>query len=402
MSIEIRHPKADELEATKWLDKYAFGFWSDEEIKPEDLEGINPNHTFVAFVDGKMAAKVDTHPFEQVIRGVVKPMGGVAGVASYPEFRRRGLVGQLMHTFFAKMREDGLPISALYPFSERFYERYGYVTTNNNLSVKVETKTLTHHMALLKQDNNSWSYERKRARDHKLEWLAHVREWETMHHGFVFYTPETMPDRLWKRVSKNQHLLYVRQNGILIAAARLHNKGFMDSGELTVKEMYWRSPEARDRLLAYLASHADGSPFTWLPVPYGTNFHTWINTPTMQIEAKIGFVVLMGRVIEVVGALADLPAPIDGDLVIEVTDEQCAWNNGRYLLRGENGRLTATPATQSAQAGMNIRGLSALVYGALPVSEAAYRGWITGLNDGSHTLLNTWFPEVTLYNTNHF
>ncbi|KAA3664558.1 MAG: hypothetical protein DWQ04_05120, partial [Chloroflexi bacterium] len=68
MSIEIRHPKSDELEAAQWLDKYAFGFWSDEEIKPEDTEGTNPNHSLVAFVDGQMAAKVETHPFEQIIR----------------------------------------------------------------------------------------------------------------------------------------------------------------------------------------------------------------------------------------------------------------------------------------------------------------------------------------------
>lgn len=402
MSIEIRHPKIDELEAASWLGKYAFGFWSDEEMQPEDTEGINPNHTLAAFVDDQLAAKVSTYPFEQAIRGVIKPMGGVAGVASYPEFRRRGLVRQLMHAFFAKMRDDGLSISALYPFSERFYNRYGYVTTNNNLRVKIETKTLSHHLTLLKQDNAAWSYERKRACDHKLEWLAHVRSREAVYHGFVFYTPETMPDRVWKRASKDQHLLYVWHKGKLAAAARFHNKGFMDSGELTVKEMYWDSPEARDWLLAYLASHADGSPFTWLPVPYGTNFHRWMNTPTVEIGAKIGFVTLMGRVIDVVGALADLPAPVDGTLVIEVSDEQCAWNNGRYLLQSENGRLSATPTTQPTQVSMNIAALSALVYGALPVSEIEYRGWITNLTSETSALLNTWFPEMLLYNTNHF
>ncbi|KAA3661487.1 MAG: GNAT family N-acetyltransferase, partial [Chloroflexi bacterium] len=385
-----------------WLDKYAFGFWSDEEIKPEDTEGTNPNHSLVAFVDGQMAAKVDTHPFEQIIRGVVKSMAGVAGVASYPEFRRRGLVRQLMQAFFTKMRENKLSISALYPFSERFYERFGYVTTNNNLRVKVETKTLSHHMNLFKQDDELWSFERKRAKDHKLEWLINVREWDSMHHGFVFYTPETMPDRVWKRVSKDQHLLYVRQEGNLLAAARFHNKGFMDNGELTVKEMYWRSPEARDRLLAYLASHADGSPFTWLPVPYGVNFHSWINTPNMQIEAKVGFVVLMGRVVDVVGAVADLPAPADGDLVIDVSDAQCEWNNGRFLLHAKNGRLSATSTTQPAQCSMTIQGLSALVYGTLPVAELEYRGWIADLTNESRTLLDAWFPEMLLYNTNHF
>ena len=402
MNIEIRHLKPDELEASRWLGKYAFGMWTDDEMKPEDYEWVNPNHTLAAFVDGQLAAKVVTQPFEQVIRGVVKPMGGVAGVASYPEFRRRGLIRQLIHAFFVKMRADGQSISALYPFRENFYERYGYVTTNNNLSVKVETKSLAHHIPLMRQDNETWSYERKRARDYKLEWLAQVRKMGVIHHGFVFYTPESTPDGLWKRAAKDQHLLAVKQNGTLAAAARFLSKGYMDSGELTVREMYWQSPEARDRLLAYLASHADAVPVTWLPVPYGTNFHNWINTPTVQIEAKIGFVVLMGRVVDVVGALADLPVPVNRELVIEVGDKQCQWNNGRYLLRGENGRLSAIPTDRLADINMTIEGLSALIYGTLPAAEAEYRGWINGLTTDTRTLLDIWFPQMILFNTNHF
>ena len=120
MSIEIRHPHQDECEAVCWMDRYAFGFWTDEEINPEESEQMDPNQTLVAFVQGKLATKVTTLPFEQMVRGVIKPMGGISGVATYPEFRRRGLVRQLLTTFFAKMRADGQSISTLYPFSEAF------------------------------------------------------------------------------------------------------------------------------------------------------------------------------------------------------------------------------------------------------------------------------------------
>ena len=328
--------------------------------------------------------------------------GGVAGVATYPEFRRSGLVRQLMTAFFAKMRDNGQSISALYPFSEHFYERFGYVTTNNNLQVKVQTQTLTHHMARFPLNNETWSYERKRACDHKSEWFAHVREWDKIHHGFVFYSPMAIPDFVWNQISKDHQLLYVWHNDQLMAAARFHNKGFMDHGKMTVKEMYWRSSEARDRLFAFFASHADASPVLWMPVPYGSNFHSWTNTPSLEIGAKIGFVVLMGRVIDVAGAIAALPAAVDGELVVGVSDEHCDWNNGRFLIKAENGRLSATPTTQTAQFNTTIQGLSALVYGALPVAEIAFRGWISDVNDKLCELLEAWFPEMTLYNTNHF
>ena len=167
----------------------------------------------------------------------------------------------------------------------------------NNLQVKVQTHTLTHHMARFKLNDEAWSYERKRACDYKTEWLTHVRAWDNMHHGFVFRLPECTSDFVWKRKSKNQHLIYVWHNEQLLAAARFHNKGFMDDGEMSIKEMYWRTPEARDRLFAYFASHADASPFLWMPIPYGTNFHNWTNTPSLEVGAKIGFVALMGRVV---------------------------------------------------------------------------------------------------------
>ena len=75
MSIEIRHPHKDEIEEVRRMNQYAFGFWSDEALKPEETEQVNPSLTLAAFIDGKLAAKVATLPFEQNIRGVVKPMG---------------------------------------------------------------------------------------------------------------------------------------------------------------------------------------------------------------------------------------------------------------------------------------------------------------------------------------
>ena len=85
-----------------------------------------------------------------------------------------------------------------------------------------------------------------------------------------------------------------------------------------------------------------------------------------------------------------------------VSDEHCEWNNGRFRLQAKNGRLSATPTSQAAQLNTNIQGLSALVYGALPAAEIAYRGWITDMSDAARVLLEAWFPEMTLYNTNHF
>jgi predicted acetyltransferase len=401
MAIEFRKIKKNELQEALLLDKYAFGSWSDEDPKPEETDWMNPDEVMIAIVDGKMAAKVSNLTFNQVIRHVVKPMGGISSVASYPEYRRRGLIQQLLLASFEDMREKGQVVSALYPFRENFYVRYGYVTLNNHLTVKVQTQTFAHFLPAYKTNDPSWDLSRHRARDIKEAWLTYVRQVATRQHGLTLLDP-SFPETLWNRIAKDQHVLFVRHNGRIVAGTRFHIKGFMDSGEIKVREMYWQSLEARDRLFGFLAAHAEAAPFTWLPLRYGTNFHVWSEQPTEQLKADINFVVMMGRVIDAVGALTDLPASQTGTLVISVTDDQCVWNNGQFRLIAENGRLSAAPTDQSGILHLTVQALSALVYGALSVDELVHRGWLSGAIGQQMDLLRVWFPETAVFNTNIF
>ena len=406
MPVEIRKIKDEEFTKAHNLSKYVFGFWSDDESKPNDREryGFDPDEYIAAFVDGAMAAMVRNRPFEQMIRGVMKPMGGVAAVATYPQYRRRGYIRQLMQAAFADMRQKGQVVSALYPFRENFYTQFGYATLNNYLTAVVETSTLAHYLPLLKVDEDKWTFTRHRARDVQAEWLGFGRELASKYHGSVYFS-KPLNELYWQRIVKDQHVVFVRENGRLVAAARFLIKGYMESGKIGVREWHWRTLEARDRLFGFIATHADATPILNFPMPYGTNFHAWIQQPTAQIKAEVYFVVLMGRVIDVVGAIADLPAPTDGSVVIEITDEQCEWNNGRYKLVGVNGRLHATPTQKPASCNINILTLSSMVYGGLSIEELLHRDWLTGNSsdfDEATTLLNNWFPPKIAFNTNTF
>ncbi len=406
MTVELRKIRDDEFIDSQNLSKYAFGFWSDDELKSNDREryGFDPDENIVAFVDGKMAAKVRNRPFEQMIRGVMKPMGGVAAVATYPQYRRRGYIRQLMLAAFADMRQKGQVVSALYPFRENFYTQFGYATLNNYLTPSVELSTLAHYLPLLKQDEDKWGIEHYRARDVQGEWLDFSREMASKYHGSVYFS-KPLAEPYWQRMVKDQHVVFLKENGRYLAAARFLIKGYMDTGELHVRDWHWQTLAARDRLFAYLATHADATPTLKFPAPYGTNFHSWIRQPTTEIKAKIGFVVLMGRVIDVVGAMADLPAVVDGRIVIEVEDEQCNWNNGRYELVGDNGRLHATPTQKPAVCKSSILGLSAMIYGSLSIDELRYRGWLTGnvpAFESATELLHKWFPPKIAFNINTF
>lgn len=399
--MEIRKLHENELEAFARLGKYAFGNWSDE-ISPPDLVWFNLDECFALFTDGRMAARLRNRTFTQAIRGVFKPMGGIASVASYPEYRRQGFVRQLMQAAFADMQEKGQVISALYPFREGFYGRFGYVTTNSYLKVKVPTHALEHYLpATASMEDDGWSFNRQRARDSYAEYLPFLRECSVQQHGFVMLTP-IASEQLFSRLWENQHVVLLKQHGRIQAAARYHVKGALADGVLSIYEMFWQSLPARDKLLSYFARHADATPACWLNVPLGTNFQSWLHQPTIPFEASISSINMMGRVVDVSGTLNALPAQTDGEICFAYSDAQCPWNNGRYRLTAQNGTLHTEKTTADCQLQLSVHGLSALVFGSLSLAEIVHRGWATAVSEPAQHLLNHWFPPQLAFNTNYF
>lgn len=53
-------------------------------------------------------------------------MGGIAGITSLPEVRRKGIIRNILVHYFEFMFTNNIPVSSLYPFKESFYEKLGY------------------------------------------------------------------------------------------------------------------------------------------------------------------------------------------------------------------------------------------------------------------------------------
>lgn len=401
MGADVRKITAVELRDSHRLGQYAFGHWKDDPAKDEEINWRDPDQTMGAFVAGQLVAKVHNWPMQQVIRGVTKSMAGIAGVASYPMFRGQGLVRQLMQATFANAHEQGQSISSLYPFREQFYARLGYVTTNGQWRITVPVSTLTPYLAA-SQPTAVYATERHSAKDNREPWLAFVQEMTAHTHGFAWWQ-EALTDYMWQNwMAADQHLIYVTENGRLIAGARYSIKGFFEDGQLDVREMYWKTLTGRDRLLGFFASHRDGIETIRFIAPFGDNFYAWLPQPTRNYDVDLRMISMMGRVTDVVGALADLPATVNGRFHFTYRDEHAPWLDGAYEVVAENGRLQAQKTSSATSATLSASALSALVYGALSVAEVVHRGWATGLDETAVALLANWFPPLTVFNTNHF
>jgi predicted acetyltransferase len=101
------------------------------------------------------------------------------------------------------------------------------------------------------------------------------------------------------------------------------------------------------------------------------------------------------RPVDVGAALAARSYAADGDLVLEVVDEFCPWNDGRYALDGS--RTTAGPDLR-----LQADALGCVYLGAFTFADLARAGRVEEVKEGAiaraDALFRTdgkpWCPEI--------
>src|SRR5699024_3959045 len=87
--------------------------------------------------EDEIAAKLHLIPLSVYINGKELDMGGVSSVATWPEYRRNGMVKQLLHHSLTYMKRHGQTISYLFPFSFAYYRKYGWELTFSQKEYKI-------------------------------------------------------------------------------------------------------------------------------------------------------------------------------------------------------------------------------------------------------------------------
>ncbi|HZG57444.1 GNAT family N-acetyltransferase, partial [Paenibacillus sp.] len=122
----IRNLTAAEFDDAMALGEFAFQYTVPAEERATRIAMMKPHQQWGAFVDGALAAKYTLLDLKTWIHGVPYDMGGLAGVATWPEYRRQGLVSKLLVHSLETMRANGQSISYLHPFSFPFYRNFGW------------------------------------------------------------------------------------------------------------------------------------------------------------------------------------------------------------------------------------------------------------------------------------
>ena len=89
------------------------------------------------------------------------------------------------------------------------------------------------------------------------------------------------------------------------------------------------------------------------------------------------------RLVDVSAALAARRYATPIDVVLEVTDDFCPWNAGRWRLSGGPDGATCTPTSDSAEIALRAGDLGAAYLGGTTLSSRAAAGHVTELRPGA-------------------
>ncbi|MDQ5855957.1 MAG: sterol carrier protein domain-containing protein, partial [Actinomycetota bacterium] len=89
------------------------------------------------------------------------------------------------------------------------------------------------------------------------------------------------------------------------------------------------------------------------------------------------------RLIDVDRALACRRYASDVDVVFDVTDSQCPWNEGRWRLQGDDKAAECVRTNDEADLALSVRELGAVFLGGGSLGQLARAGRVIELHPGS-------------------
>lgn len=301
------------------------------EIDEEGYENIR-----AAFNDdGVLFACMRIIPMMVHFNNEIIQLGGVGDVATLPEYRRRGGIRRLMQASLAEMRERGMWLSYLFPFSIPYYRQFGYETCMYKTKAVIPTAAFQQFStpgtvrayypgeddSIIRQLYNAFSsqYNFMAVRDDAL-WKSHL---QTEPYGNDYYT-----------------YIYSDQTGtprayISFAAKKLAPYTF----DMEIAELIWTTPQGLRGIFTFLKGFSSHFGNVLWDAPNDLDIKSLFQDSTqIQCEQQeCG----MARIVDFEQLMVNCKAPAgDGAFTIQIVDPFLEWNNASFAVHWENKKIS--------------------------------------------------------------
>ncbi len=331
---------------------------------------------------GERVACAMRHALGQHLGGGVLPGAGVAGVAVLPEHRGRGFARALMVELLREVAGEGGLVALLYASTQSLYRSVGFEQAGHCFRVRVPLADLALSVARRPPEGLRMAPLPRGVPD---EVRAVGRAFARLYNGPLERGPYT-----WARVEalrgdERQGYGAYGAGGALEGYVYLAQTNTLSAGgaELAVSDVAFVTPAAAHALLRFLT--------TFATIAKEVAFTAGPSHPLLLLLREQSFTMAryenwMSRIVRVEGALRarGYPAATVAPVVLDVDDDDLAWNRGRFAVALREGAVAVSPAAPGgATAGapvlrLHVRSLAMLLTGYYGASQLAALGLVEG------------------------
>ncbi|RSL30407.1 GNAT family N-acetyltransferase [Salibacterium salarium] len=358
--MDIRKMNASQMRQSLELDQFAFQFEFSKEEKKNHERIMKPENTWIAEENGQLLSKATILPVNVFVGGVSMSMGGISGVATWPESRRGGLVRKLLDAALVDMRERGYVLSLLYPFSVEFYRKFGWELFSDRITWELKKEQLPKKGEIKKGAIR---------RIPPAQWpiLQEIyQNFAYQYNGMIDRTESWWRYTVLKQ-KKGQIAVYSDEDG--------KDRGYIiykvKDRYMTVHEFVALDENARSQLWSFIANHDSMIEEVKIKTTTGDPSRFMLVDP-MITETRESY--FMARIVDMKGFLEQYPFQLeDGEeLNLEITDDVCSWNNGIFLLQKQEYGVEVVHESESPgnTVRTDINTAAALLFGYISVEMA--------------------------------
>ena len=348
----------------------------------------------LAAVDGDQFVGTTTAcTFTMGIPGGARPVAGISAVGVLPTHRRRGVLSSLMRRQLTELHETGEAIAALHASEATIYGRFGYGCASDELNLSIRRGEAAY---VPNAPHDPRLRLRATVPDQARPLLAEVYARQpTDRPGFlprndawwgdILHDPENQR----RGFGAAQCVIAEDDDGprgyAVFAMRPAWTDTHLPDGRLAIRDLFAADPAAYAAVWRHLLDRDLISTVTAIGRPVDDPIQYLLTDPRrLRVGVSDG---LWVRLVDVGRALSQRAYATSIDTVVEVDDQLCPWNAGRWRLTGDTTGATCEPTNRPADVTLPVSALGAAFLGAPVLSARAGAGLVRELRPGTLTRL---------------
>lgn len=408
MSVEIRVCPPDRF--VELLKTSEIGFSED---LPDDMIGrvecvADKERWWAPFDGDRMVGSGGIFTMRLKVPGGELPAGGITFVTVLPSHRRRGLMSGMMRLMIDDCRKRGEPLAMLWAAEGAIYQRFGFGQATSSFNLEAEVRAISF--------TREWPREgacRLLPAGEGLGLVMPVYEAaKSGRSGFIGRTPDwwvgvlPLAEKDAKGGEARRLVVYESEAGpeayaVYKTKSEWNVRG--PGGTLTVEEAIGCTPRGTREIWRYLLEVDLVRTLKTQRMPADHPLFTLVAEPR-RLGTTVGDGLWL-RIVDVKAALEGRTYGLDGNgagrLTLDLRDEYCPWNAGRWLIHADGGRATVSRVEGDADLSLDANDLAAMFLGGTSAAALADSGRVAQLRPGGlstadslfATSLKPWCPQ---------